>query len=89
MTKAIRPRTRTGLRKTPTLRHGGPLLSPLEGSKIRGLRPVCRRKPNKKNQPRMATKMGMGRNPVNAQASFAWPKSFARMISDATCPAAF
>ena len=37
LTGRTRTETRTGSGETPALRQGGPILSPLEGSKTRGL----------------------------------------------------
>ena len=71
-------RTRTGPGEKPTLCQGGPSLSPLEGSKTRGLRPVPRHKRNKKKELSVATKMGTSPTPVNIPASCGWRKNCAR-----------
>ena len=73
-----RTRTRPGPGETPTLHQGGPTLSPLEGSRTRGLRPVPRRKRNKNKELSAATKMGTSVTPVNVPASCGWRENSAR-----------
>ena len=62
-------RTRTGPVETPTLRKGGPILTPLLGSKTQGLRPASRRKLNKNKGPSARTKKGTSLTPANVRAS--------------------
>ena len=78
LTGRTRTRTWTAPGETPTLRKGGPILSPLEGSKAQGLRPVPRRKRNKNKESSMATKMVTSLVPVNLPASCGWRASCAR-----------
>ena len=57
---------------------GGPILSPLVGSKIRDLRPVPRRKPNKNKGLSVLTKMRIVLTPASVLASRGWRKNCAR-----------
>ena len=63
-----RTRTSTGLGETLTLHQGGPILSPLVGSKKRGLRPVPRPKHNRNKELGVPTKMGTSLTPANVPA---------------------
>ena len=69
-------RTRTSPGETPILHQGGSL-SPLGGSKTRGLRRVPRRKFNENKELSVATKMGTSLTPANVPASCAWRENCA------------
>ena len=70
--------TRTGPGETPTLRQGGPILTPLVGSETRGLQPVPRGKLNKNKGLSVRTKMGTSLTPANVPASCRWRENCAR-----------
>ena len=78
LTARTRTRTRTGPGKAPTLHQGRPTLSPLEGSKTRGLRPNRKHKRNKNKELSLATKMRTSVSPVNVPASCRWRTNCAR-----------
>ena len=64
-----RTRTSTGAGETPTLRQGGPILSPVVGSKTQDLRLVPRRRLNKNRGLSVPTKVGTILTPANDPAS--------------------
>ena len=78
LTRRIRIKTRIGPGEIPILRQGGPILSPLEGSKTRGLLPIPKRKRNKNKELSGATKMGTSLTAVNVPASCGWRENCAR-----------
>ena len=73
----IRTRTLTGPEGTPILHQGG-TLSPLVGSRIQGLRPIPRRKPNKNKGLSVPTKMETSLTPANVPASCVWRENCRR-----------
>ena len=88
LTTRIRTRTRTSPGEAPFLRQGGPVLSPLEGSKTRGLRPVPKRKRNKNKELSVATKMGTSLPNKRSRFMRMAPK-LRKKGFDVTCPAEF
>ena len=81
LTGRTRTRTRTGTRtgpgETPALHQGG-TLSPLVGSKTRGLRFIDRRKLNENKELSVPTKMGTSLTPVKVPTSCGWREHCAR-----------
>ena len=77
-------RMRTSPEGTPILHQGG-TLSPLVGNQKRDLRPVPRRKSNKKTGLSVPTKMGTSPTPANVPVSCAWRGNCRRRGSK--CPA--